>query len=146
VKDAAEGQKTATEVTADFTDSERTRDKKAMYVKPALAKLAQVALAIDGIVFPGKGGKWYDEIPDIEFAPVSQQDLEKASRVTSAAYLSQSMSLRERVKMLHPEFDEDQLDMEVEEIEAEFGGPAPDPATFTDDPNTPTGDREPAKK
>jgi len=54
--DGAGGTKTATEITADFSDSERVRDEKAMHAKPALAELAQVALGIDGIVFPGKGG------------------------------------------------------------------------------------------
>ena len=141
VKDSATGTKTATEVTADFTDSDRTRDKKAMYVKPALARLAQVALAIDGEVFPGKGGKWFDELPDVEFSPVSQQDLEKAARITSAGYLSQSLSVRERVKSMHPDWDEDQIDDEVSALREEFGQPAPDPTRFTDDPDTPTGER-----
>ena len=133
IKDAATGTKTATEVTADFTDSQRTRDTKAMLAKPHLARFSQVAVAIQGVVFNTPGAKWYDEQPDVEFTPISQQDMEKAARIVSSAYLSNSMSLLERVKQLHPDWDDEQIDGEVEQLRAELGTPAPDPATFTGD-------------
>lgn len=141
IRDAATGTKTATEITADFNDSERTRDTKAMLAKPALAKFAQVAVALQGVVFGTTGAKWYDELPDIEFTPISQQDMEKLGRIVTAGFLSNSMSLRERVKTLHPDFDDEQIDEEVAAIERELGSPAPDPANFTDDPTTPDGSR-----
>lgn len=144
VKDAASGQRTATEVVADFTDSERTRDKKAMYATPALARIAQVALAIDGVVFPAEGGKWFDEQPDVEFAPVSQQDMEKAARIVTAGFLTESMTTRERVKTLHPDWDDEQIDAQVSDLRDEASAKAalvPDPTTFTDDPTTPNGER-----
>lgn len=138
----ADGQmKTATEVQADYSDSERVRDEKAMYVKPALAQLAQVALGIDGIVFPNKGGDWYDELPDVDFPPVSQEDMEKAGRIIQSLFLSESISRRERVRRANPDWDEDQVDDEVDALALEFGGPAPDPANFTDDPTTEDGTR-----
>ena len=133
--------KTATEVEADYSDSERVRDEKAMYVKPALAQLAQVALAIDGIVFPGKGGGWFEELPDVDFPPVSQEDMEKAARIIQSLFLSESISRRERVRRANAGWDEDQVDDEVDALEEEFGGLAPDPADFTDDPATPDGAR-----
>ena len=133
--------KTATEVEADYSDSERVRDEKAMYVKPALAQLAQVALAIDGVVFPGKGGGWFDELPDVDFPPVSQEDMEKAARIIQSLFLSESISRRERVRRANAGWDEDQVDDEVDALKQEFGQPAPDPANFTDDPTTPDGAR-----
>lgn len=117
------GPKTATEVVADFTASELTRDKKSLYVKPALAKLAQVALAIDGVVFPGQGGGWYDELPDIEFAPVSQIDVQKQATVVQLLYAAEAASRRTRVQIFHPDWDDTQVDEEAELIEAEFQQP-----------------------
>lgn len=146
IKDAATGQKTATEVTADFTDSERVRDTKAMLAKPALARFAQVAVALQGEVFNTQGAKWYDETPEVEFTPISQQDMEKATRIVTGGFLAESMSRRERVKQLHSDWDDEQIDEEVENLKGEFGEPAPDPTTFTDDPTTADGTRpDPAK-
>lgn len=130
-------QQTATEVVADFTDSERTRDKKALYVKPALSRLAQVALAIDAVVFPGKGGALVEELPDIEFAPVSQIDPEKQARSIQLLDMARAASAKVRVQMAHPDWDDDEVDEEVALILAEQGTPAPDPATFTGDPLDP---------
>jgi len=138
----ADGQmKTATEVSADFSDSERVRDEKAMHAKPALARLAQVALGIDGVVFPNMGGGWFEELPDVEFPPVSQEDMEKASRIVQVLFLSEAVSRRERVRRSNPTWDEDQISDEVEAIEQEFGSTAPDPTTFTNDPTTADGSR-----
>lgn len=114
------GPKTATEVEADFTASELTRDKKSLYVKPALAKLAQVALAIDGVVFPGQGGGWFDDLPDIEFAPVSQIDVQKNATVVQILYAAEAASRKTRVQMAHPDWDDPQVDEEVAAIEKEF--------------------------
>lgn len=138
--------KTATEVEADYSDSERVRDEKAMYAKPALAQLAQVALAIDGIVFPGKGGDWFEELPDVDFPPVSQEDMEKAGRIIQSLFLSESISRRERVRRANPDWDEDQVDDEVDALLQEFGEQAPDPATFTGLPPEPKSTVKPEVK
>ncbi|MDJ0323178.1 phage portal protein [Cryobacterium sp. PH31-AA6] len=129
---AESGGKTATEVVADFSDSELTRDKKALYVKPALARLAQVALAIDGVVFPAMGGKFYDELPDIEFAAVSQIDPEKIARTIGLLDIARAISTRQRVKDAHRDWDDEEVDEEVALIMAENGmGPAADPTLIT---------------
>jgi hypothetical protein len=120
LRDAQQGAKTATEVSADLTDSERTRDKKALYAKPAIADLAQVALAIDGVVFPGQGGGWFDELPDVEFAEVSQVDPLKNAQTIQALDIARAVALRTRVRMAHSDWDDDQVDAEVREIRAEL--------------------------
>lgn len=114
------GPKTATEVVADFTASELTRDKKSLFVKPALARLAQVALAIDAVVFPGMGGKFYDELPDVEFAPISQIDIEKNARVVGLLFAADSAAVKTRVQMAHPDWDDAQVNEEAEAITAEL--------------------------
>lgn len=142
------GTKTATEVVADFTASELTRDKKGLYAKPALAKIAQVALAIDGVVFPGKGGGFFEDLPDVEFAPVSQIDTQKNATVVQLLYAAEAASRKTRVQLFHPDWDDTQVDEEVELIEAEFPTPlaAPEVDPFADplDSSEPTdGNTEP---
>jgi hypothetical protein len=116
--DAQQGAKTATEVSADLSDSERTRDKKALYAKPALAQLAQVALAIDGVVFPGQGGNWFDELPDVEFAEVSQVDPLKNAQTIQVLDAARSVSVRTRVRMAG-QVPEEEIDTEVTAIRDE---------------------------
>jgi len=125
LKDTLYSRKTATEITADLSDSERTRDKKALYAKPALAQLAQVALAIDGIVFPGKGGGWFDDLPDIEFADVSQVDPLKNAQTIQVLEAARAASTKTRVRMVHPEWDDPEVDAEVGLINAEDTAPQP---------------------
>ena len=119
------GQRTATEVTADLSDSERTRDKKALHAKPALAKLAQVAMAIDGVVFPGKGGGWFEELPDIEFAEVSQVDPLKNAQTVQVLDAARAASIKTRVRMVHPDWENDEVDIEAAAIQAEESAMAP---------------------
>ncbi|RFA12154.1 hypothetical protein B7R22_17135 [Subtercola boreus] len=128
------GTKTATEVNDDRTDSERTRDKKAMYVRPALARLARTALAIDGFVFPGKGGAVIEDLPDIEFAEVSQVDPESRARTIQMLDAARSVSIRTKVRMAQPGLDEQEADEEADAIRVENGlAPSTDPTTFTGD-------------
>ncbi|ANP74527.1 phage portal protein [Cryobacterium arcticum] len=129
---AEQGAKTATEVTADYTESEATRDQKALYLKPALARLAQVALAIDGTVFPAEGGKFYDELPDVTFAPVSQMDPEKIARIVGLLDVAGAASTRQKVMDVRPDWDEGKVDEEVKLIQEERGmGPEADPTLIT---------------
>lgn len=130
LKDTLYARKTATEVTADLSDSERTRDKKALHAKPALAKLAQVALAIDGIVFPGKGGGWYDELPDIRFAEVSQVDPLKNAQTIQILDAARAASADTRVRMAHPEWEDSQVETEVKAILEESAAPSMVPPDF----------------
>lgn len=121
---------TATEVNDRDKASERTRDKKALYDKAAIAEQAQVALELDGILFPGKGGGKFDK-PTVVFPDVSQVDPEKLARTLQYISAAGAASTRTLVDMLHPEWEEDAVDKEAARIRAELGSPAPDPSTFT---------------
>lgn len=126
--------RTATEVTDDKADSERTRDKKALYVRPALSRLARTALAIDGLLFPGKGGATIDGLPEVVFADVSQVDPEKNARTIQMLDAARAIATATKVRMAHPDWAEKQIGDEVTDIEREQGIPAPDPTTFTGEP------------
>lgn len=128
--------RTATEVTDDKADSERTRDKKALYVRPALSRLARTALAIDGLLFPGKGGATVEGLPDVRFADVSQVDPERNARTIQMLDAAKAIATVTKVRAAHPDWDETQVDDEVKAILREQGLTAPDPARFTgDDPD-----------
>lgn len=130
--DDGRGAMTATEITADLSDSERTRDKKAMYARAALSRWSLAALEIDKAVFAGDELGDLSIPPDVVFAPISQADPEKLTRI--AALQEGIASLKERVRTMRPDWDEDDLDAEVEAIKAEAAERAaltPDPATFT---------------
>lgn len=138
----AQGMKTASEVNADLSDSERTRDTKATYARPAIAKWARVALEIDSQVFGGKR-LTLDELPMVKFAPVSQADPEKNARIAQLLDAASAAPRREIVRVaIGQDMDEDDLDEAVELIDKERAvPPAPDPANFTDDPTTGNGER-----
>jgi len=134
------GAKTATEVDADMSDSERTRDKKAMYAKPALAKFAVMALEIDAAVFKsGVNPNDLTELPDVEFAPVSQADPEKTARTAQLLDAARAASRREIIRVVHPDWDPDEVDAEFEAIQAEQQAAmptVPDPTLFKGDQPT----------
>lgn len=132
--DGAGGTRTATEIDADMSDSERTRDKKALYAKGALARWSLAALEIDKAVFKGDDLGDLSRMPAVEFAPVSQADPEKLARTAQLLDAARAASRKEIVRSIHPDWDEDDIDAEVALIQAEMGTQAPDPATFAGDP------------
>lgn len=129
--DGAKGLKTATEIDADLSDSERTRDKKALHAKGALSRWAMAALEIDHTVFGGTDLGDMTRMPVVEFAPVSQADPEKLARTAQLLDAARAASRKEIVRSIHPNWDEDDIDAEVSLIQTEIGSPAPDPGTFT---------------
>lgn len=133
--DSVSGTRTATEIDADLSDSERTRDKKALYAKGALARWSLAALEIDKTVFGGAELGDMKRMPAVEFAPVSQADPEKLARTAQLLDAARAASRKEIVRSIHPDWDEDDIDREVELIQQEIGTPAPEPAAFTGDPS-----------
>lgn len=135
IHDGSTGTKTATEVNDDRTDSERTRDKKALYVRPALARLARTALAIDSLVFPNKGGMIIEDLAEVEFAEVSQVDPLVRATTTQMLVAARAYSIETAVRAEQPDLDKDEVDAEVARIRDENGlTPAADPTKITGDP------------
>ncbi|MBS0231717.1 MAG: hypothetical protein JSS52_11250 [Proteobacteria bacterium] len=117
IDDVTGGMRTATEVTVDLSDSERTRDKKSMFAKAALAQWSIAALEIEHAVFGGFEKGDLSSPPDVVFPPLSQADPEKLAR--TANLMEGAASLTERVRVQHPDWDEDAISAEVREILAE---------------------------
>lgn len=128
----ASGAMTATEVEDRDKASERTRDKKILNDRVAIAQAASVALEIDGKIFPGKGGGKFD-LPTVVFPDVSQEDPEKLARTLNLLDTASAISLEQKVRRANPDWEDEQILAEVRAIRSERV--APDPATFTGDPD-----------
>lgn len=141
--ESVRGGQTATEITADLSDSERTRDKKAIHARSALGKWSLAALEIDHTVFGGPGVGDLGKAPSVVFADVSQADPEKLARTAQLLDSARAASRKEIVRSLHPNWDEDEIDVEVGLIQAELGTAAPDPASFDGDETGSAPERTP---
>ncbi|GAB2519530.1 phage portal protein [Paramicrobacterium agarici] len=131
--DYGESQQTATEVEDRDKASERTRDKKTLYDKTAIAEQSWVSLELDGLLFPGKGGKTLDRRPNVVFPDVSQIDPEKSARTAQLLNAAGAASTETLVRRTNPDWDDPQVDEEVARIRSERSFAVPDPATFTGD-------------
>ncbi|WP_350347253.1 phage portal protein [Agromyces sp. G08B096] len=118
--DDARGERTATDVQADLSDSERTRDKKALYAKAALARWSLAALEIDKAVFGGTDVGDLTSAPDVVFAPVSQADPEKMARTAQLLDAARAATRETIVRTVHPDWDDDEVKVEADGIRDEL--------------------------
>lgn len=105
----SDGVATATEVVSRERKSDRTRDKKTRYWSQALEPLLTTWLELDGSVFGG-GAKGAVEV---KWADTTQPDPEVLSRTIETLNRAVAVSSKTKVAMLHPDWDEGQIDAEV---------------------------------
>jgi hypothetical protein len=119
---------TATEVTDRREMSETTRDKKSRYWSAALGPLVGTLLDVDAHVFgtPGVAGAE----PVVEFGDHAQPDTAELARTAQALLSAEAASTDVRVRLVHPEWTDDQVAVEVGRVFAETGRQVPDPSTF----------------
>ncbi|MGN6200011.1 phage portal protein [Humibacter sp.] len=132
------GARTATEIIAKEKLTMLTRSKKVTTMRPKLQKLAAVMLDIDKHVFQGPGRPAGD-LPEIEWQDAVGQDSFQTAQTLQALYTSESATRKERVSMLHPDWEKDQIDTEVQQLEKEFPStvmhsPITDPFATGEDP------------
>lgn len=146
-KSTPTGNKTATEVTDDRSESEATRDVKGIYARPAIARTARLCLAIDAIVFPGKGGGEFGN-PTVTFAKISQEDPEKRARTLQYIDAARAASIEWKVRYNTEGTDltEAEIKEEIARVEAEQQAERlPDPMMTPFDEN-PDGTEDTATK
>jgi A118 family predicted phage portal protein len=119
---------TATEVAARERRSLITRDRKIRYWRPALAELLHALLAVDKAVF---GSQVVPTRPAVEFADAVSVDPEAEARTLQTLHEAQAISTEQRVRRLHPDWDDPKVNAEVARILAETGQAVENPDTFT---------------
>lgn len=109
---------TATEVAAKERRSLITRDKKIRYWRPELATMVQVLLKLGQVHF---GWKVQPERPGIEFSDVVQQDPQSLAQTLALYEQAKAVSTETKVRLLHPDWDDDEVNAEVAKISDESG-------------------------
>ena len=115
-KDESGGDKTATEVTAKERRSYLTRDRKIRSARPALEAILSKALAMDAVIF--NTGAAPTPVT-VQFADAVQESLESLARTAQMLKAAEAASRRTLVQLVHPDWDEIQVDAEVARIVAE---------------------------
>lgn len=134
---------TATEVAAREQRSLVTRAKKAAYWSRPLADIIERVLQIDALVFGGP----QPFRPDIQFADSVQQDPKDTATALQLLSSAAAVSTDTMVRMLHPEWDDEQVEAEVARVKEEHGMGVPDPmmppTITTNDAQLPPGQQPP---
>ena len=105
--DGSGAAQTATEVKARQQRSFLTRDRKLRVIRPALSDLLHKLLAVDAAVFntaitPSR--------PQVEFPDGVQESLLSLAQTAQALRTAEAASTDTLVRMLHPEWDDEQVD------------------------------------
>lgn len=140
---SADQQETATKVKARERLTERTRDKKTNYWKSELGEFARTWMQLNSVLFKTT---WTDEIPEVRFPSESQTDPEALARTAQLMRDAQAASTQTLVRMLHPEWDGETVNEEVDRILDEVPDPVVPTSLDTFDGGAggfePGGDRE----
>lgn len=112
------GPATATEIQARERRSYTTRDRKIGYWRPPLARLSKAALQMDKVWFGSDAGD-VSEQPNLEWPDGVQIDMETTSKIVQMLDAAKAVSMRTKIQMVHPQWDKDQVDEEIELIEGD---------------------------
>jgi len=115
---------TATEVESRERRTFLTRGRLIRTQTPVLSRILRKLLAVDRAVFntPNVESDILVEFPD-----GVQESMLKLAQTVQTLFVGESASLLERVKILHPEWNDDLWDAEVSAIQAEFAQTVTDP-------------------
>ena len=97
--------------------SELTREMKQNYFKQGVHNLLDILIKIDQIYFGGLR----DVTPQIELDDMTEIDIASTAKAIKDLELASAMSIETKVRMLHPEWNEDTIKGEIERIQAEQG-------------------------
>ena len=118
---------TATEVTARERESFISRDAKIMHWRPALQEILETLLAVDSRLF---GSGVTPETPQVDFGDTVSQDPESQARTLQLLEAAAAISTWMKVKDLHPEWDDKEVQKEVDRIREDRGTTADPEASF----------------
>jgi hypothetical protein len=139
------GPATATEILARERRSYTTRDRKIGYWRPPLARLTKAALQMDKRWFGSDAGD-VSQVPNLEWPDGVQVDMESTAKVIQMLDAAKALSLRTKVQMVHPQWDKDQVEAEMEEIKGDQEVPVeadPNANAFDEPADTEQGPPQP---
>lgn len=126
--DAGGAAMTATEITAREGKSITTRNRKTLYWKPAIKDIVAAWLAVCTGPVANARGLTVDE-PTVEFRDGVADSPQELAQTASLLRTAQAASTETLVRMMHPDWDDDQVADEVEDITREHDlGAVADPA------------------
>lgn len=117
------GAVTASEVHSRDRRTTLTRGRKERHFRTGLERLFEKLLDIDRVWFNGHG---YSGPVTVEFPDGAQDSQLEIAQTVQALYSAQAGSTQVRVQMMHPDWDQDDVDDEVARIMSEFSLSDPD--------------------
>lgn len=118
---------TATEIRARERRSMTTRARKALYWGPAIADITAALLAVEAGPLFGVSGLDLNP-PDVEFQDSISDSPRELAETAELMRRGETASTETLVRMLHPDWDDTQVQAEVKEIQGESGRAVADPA------------------
>ena len=110
---------TATEVGAKERDTNRTRDAK-IRLWSGLSRLATTQLRVDAAIFDGQAPS---EPIKVEWPDTNQATPREIAETAGLLKAAEAASTKTLVQMVHPDWDDEQVDEEVELIQGEAAPP-----------------------
>lgn len=101
-----------------------TKAKKERYWKPAIEDILYLMMSVDAIHF---GSRVTPYRPVIEFQDSLTNDISQVATSVDTLARAMSLSLETKVRMIHPDWDDMQVEAEVMKIKEENGMSMPDP-------------------
>ncbi|MHA3724330.1 hypothetical protein ACXR2T_10665 [Leucobacter sp. HY1910] len=127
--DKTGSQATATEIQHRERRTETTRSRKNLYDRKVLSRMGSVALELDGMLFPGKGGGRYDL--NVIFPDISRTDPKVEAETIGLLKVAEAISTETAVRRANPDWSDDAITEEVERIQrGRDAQQPPDPFTF----------------
>lgn len=136
---------TATEVQARERQSFTTRGNRIQGAwRPGIADAVELLLAVERAHW---GGDRPEPVkPNVEFGDSVSESPETTARTVQLLATAEAISYDTRVRMVHPEWDDDQVKDEVKRLREDFGRTVEDPGTFTGDLGGGGDDEPPAEE
>lgn len=137
LSDGSTGAVTAREIEANSRATLQTFKAKARHWKAGLSHLAAAMVELDAIL--NRTGAVLEDLPEIDIAPPVQETLLDKAQTLQALESARAISTDEKVRVLHPDWDEQRIDREVATIHQEQGVMVGDPWQVDEDtpPNIP---------
>lgn len=115
---------TATEIESRERRTFLTRGRLIKTQTPHLSRIVQKLLAVDRAVF---GTPNVESMIRVEFPDGVQESMLKLAQTALTLFQGEAASKDEIVRILHPEWNDDQWSEEVEKIKSEYAAPVTDP-------------------